>query len=156
MCKICWFVVAVLVIGLAGMAYKFVYQGKVEKSADGRTAILLDAGERDLVLAEMRAFLESTQQITAAVAAKDMKAAAVAARKVGRAAQQGVPGSLMGKLPLGFKTLGFDTHSKFDELARDANDLGDPQHTLDQLGVLMQNCVGCHAAFRIETVPAGR
>jgi len=156
MCKICWFVVAVLVIGLAGMAYKFVYQGKVEQSADGRTAILLNAGERDLVLAEMRAFLESTQQITAAVAAKDMQTAAVAARKVGRAAQQAVPGSLLGKLPLGFKTLGFDTHSKFDALARDANDLGDPQHTLDQLGVLMQNCVGCHAAFRIETVLAGR
>ncbi|NOY15605.1 MAG: cytochrome c, partial [Gammaproteobacteria bacterium] len=55
-----------------------------------------------------------------------------------------------GKLPLAFKKLGFDTHAKFDQLAMDANDLGDRDHTLQQLSTLMENCVACHAAYRIN------
>lgn len=73
-----------------------------------------------------------------------------AAQKSGKAAQAGVPGTLTGKLPLSFKTLGFDTHKKFDQLAMDANDLGDSEHALQQLSELLQNCVSCHAAFRIN------
>jgi cytochrome c556 len=56
----------------------------------------------------------------------------------------------MGKLPLAFKQLSVDTHAKFDELALDAEQLGDPDHTLAQLNRLMQNCVSCHAAYRFE------
>ncbi len=63
---------------------------------------------------------------------------------------QGVPGTLMGKLPLEFKKLGFDTHTRFDQLALDAEQLGDPGHSLTQLAELMQNCVACHAAYRFE------
>jgi len=139
-----------LLLIIAAGAYKFMIQGSVEATQDGRMAIQLDAGERDLVLAEMRAFLESVQQITQAVTENDMQGVAEHARKVGRAAQGEVPGSLMGKLPLEFKKLGFDTHSRFDELALDAEQLGDEQHSLTQLSVLMQNCVACHAAYRIE------
>ena len=62
----------------------------------------------------------------------------------------GVPASLMGKLPLGFKQLGFDTHSRFDQLALDAESLGDAGQSLAALGELMANCVACHAAFRID------
>ena len=82
-----------------------------------------------------------------------MQAVAESARSAGLAAQQGVPGSLMGKLPVEFKKLGYDTHAKFDELALDAEQLGDEEHALSQLGVLMQNCVACHAAYRLETEP---
>jgi hypothetical protein len=142
--------IAVLVLIIAAGAYKFVIQGSVEESQDGRLAIQLDTGERDLVLAEMRAFLESVQQITQAITEKDMQGVAEQARKVGRAAQGEVPGSLMGKLPLEFKKLGFDTHSRFDQLALDAEQLGDEQHSLTQLSVLMKNCVACHAVYRIE------
>jgi len=90
------------------------------------------------------------QQITEGLAAKNMQQVAKAARTVGREAQQAVPGSLMGKLPLGFKKLGFDTHAKFDQLALDAEQLGDPAQTLEQLSALTQNCVACHAAYRID------
>ena len=58
----------------------------------------------------------------------------------------------MGKLPMAFKQLGFDTHTKFDQLALDAEQMGDSGQTLEQLGVLMQNCVGCHAGYRIDPV----
>jgi hypothetical protein len=90
------------------------------------------------------------QQITKAVSENDLKAAAVSARKVGSAVQATVPGTLMGKLPMEFKALGFDTHAKFDQLAMNVEDLEDSQQALVQLSELMQNCVACHEAYRID------
>jgi hypothetical protein len=139
-----------LAILSAGVIYKFVIQGSVESATDGRTAILLEPGERDLVLSEMRVFLESVQQITAGISEDDLQQVVKYARQSGQNAQQAVPGSLIGKLPLPFKQLGFDTHAKFDELALDAEQLGDPDHALSQLTTLMQNCVSCHAAYRFD------
>ena len=152
--KTCWTVVVILLIVLLGTVYKFVIEGSTQQSTDNRLAIQLTPGEKDLVLAEMRAFLASVQQVIHGVSTKDMKLIAVSARTVGRAAQQGVPGSLMGKLPLEFKQLGLDTHEKFDLLALDAEQLEDENHSLAQLGSLMQNCVACHATYRLEAVTA--
>lgn len=72
------------------------------------------------------------------------------ARKSGKATQAGMPGTLAGKLPLQFKKLGGDIHQKFDQLAMDADDLGDRDHVLEQLSSLMKNCVACHATYRID------
>ena len=150
MCKFCWSTVVVLALISAGITYKFVIQGDVTESDDGRAAILLDKSERDLVLSEMRVFLESLQQITGGISNADMKLVAASARKSGMGAQTEIPGSLVGKLPLAFKQLGFDTHTKFDELALDAEQLGDRDHTLSQMNALLNNCVSCHAAYRFE------
>ncbi|MEN8179965.1 MAG: hypothetical protein ABFS39_15295 [Pseudomonadota bacterium] len=152
MCKFCWAISLILFLAVSAMIYKFIISGAVVPSDDGRQALLLEPGERDLVLAEMRGFLESVQAITAAVGTEDMPQIVAAARKVGAAAQNEVPGSLVGKLPLSFKRLGFDTHKQFDMLALDAEELGDPGHALQQLSVLMQNCVACHAAYRIDAM----
>ncbi len=150
MCKACWSTVAILLVITAGVLFKFVIQGDVVKSTDGRLAIQLNVDERDLVLMEMRVFLESVQQITSGISEDDMEKVSVSARKSGRSAQMEVPGSLVGKLPLTFKKLGFDTHAKFDEMALDAEQLGDSDHTLSQLNELLKNCVACHAAYRFE------
>jgi len=150
MCRVAWILALVFALLTGGMAYKFIFSGAVVEASDGRQAIQLSEGERDLVLSEMRTFLSSVQQITEGLAAKNMQQVAKAARTVGREAQQAVPGSLMGKLPLGFKKLGFDTHAKFDQLALDAEQLADPAQTLEQLSLLMQNCVACHAAYRFD------
>ena len=150
MCKVCWIVVAVLVLLSAAVTYKFVIQGQVTDGADGRTAILLEGNERDLVLTEMRVFLESVQLITSGISENDMTRVANAARQSGSNAQMAVPGSLVGKLPLAFKKLGFDTHARFDELALDAEQLGDRDHALAQLNAILMNCVACHATYRFE------
>jgi len=150
MCKICWIVVLLLVLITGGMAYKFIIQGSVEQGSDGRSAIQLNPGEKDMVLGEMRAFLQAVQSITAGLSGEDMASVVKSARSVGMAAQQAVPGALVGKLPLAFKKLGFDTHTKFDALALNAEQFGDPADTLKELSVLMENCVACHAAYRIE------
>ena len=148
--RLCWTLTAVLALGLAATLYLFVVRGSVAPASDGRTAILLEPAERDLVLGEMRAFLTATQAVLVGATKGDLPVAADAARQVGVAAQHQVPASLMGKLPLGFKRLGFDTHSRFDQLALDAGSLGDANQTLAALGELMSNCVACHAAFRID------
>ncbi len=153
--RLCWSLTALLAVALVITLYLFVVRGSVAPASDGRTAILLEQGERDLVLAEMRAFLQSTQTILVSASRGGLGPAVTAAREVGAAAQQGVPTSLMGKLPLEFKTLGLDTHRRFDQLALNAEELGDPGQTLQELGELLANCVGCHAAYRID-VTAGR
>ena len=148
--KKCSVIITLLLLVIAGGVYKFIFQGSTSGSTDGRIAIVLDAGERDLVLAEMRLFLESIQKITTGIAGNDMELVTEYARKSGMAATVGMPGTLMGKLPLGFKKLGPDTHKKFDQLALDAEEFGDGDHALSQLSVLLQNCVACHAAYRFN------
>ena len=150
MCKVCWSIAAVFMIVSSVLTYKFVIHGKVVESSDGRIAIVLEDGERNLVLSEMRSFLESVQQITSGISNDDMTLVIEAAKKSGSAAQMAVPDSLVGKLPLAFKKLGFDTHSKFDELAKNAEQLGDPNHALAQISTLLENCVSCHSMYKIN------
>ena len=152
MCKICWTLVILLALVTGGMAYKFIIQGSVEQASDGRSAIRLSPAEKDMVLAEMRAFLQAVQSISAGLSRNDMETVIKSARGVGTAAQEAVPGSLVGKLPLAFKKLGFDTHTKFDTLALNAEQFGDPADALRELSVLMENCVGCHAGYRLDAV----
>jgi hypothetical protein len=150
MSKKCTGLTALLLLVIAGGTYKFIFQGSAVEGTDGRLTIHLTAGERDLVLTEMRAFLESIRQVTAGITADDMELVAEYARKSGKAAQGEVPGTLVGKLPLAFKKLGFDTHAKFDQLALDAEEFGDSDHALSQLSILMENCTACHAAYRFD------
>jgi hypothetical protein len=120
------------------MGYKFIIQGNIEKIEDNRVAIHLTQSERELVLFKMRVFLESIQQITNSIVNDNMPIVVTAARQSGKAAAEAVPGTLIGKLPVGFKKLGFDTHAKFDALALDAEQLGDGSHSLSQLNSLLK------------------
>ena len=122
-----------------------------QAAEDTRTVIALDPDERTLVLAEMRAFLQSVQVITQSLSADDLPAAATAAHQMGIAASADVPDTLKAKLPTGFRKLGSATHRAFGQLALDAEQLGDANHALGQLATLLGNCVACHAAYRIET-----
>jgi len=90
--RLCWTLTALLALALAATLYLFIVRGSVAPASDGRTAILLDPGERDLVLAEMRAFLQATQGVLVAATKSDPAGAAAAARGVGAAAQGGGPG----------------------------------------------------------------
>ena len=153
-CKISWTISGILLLIVVAMAYKFIIAGCTVNATDGRQALTLEPAERDLVLTEMRMFLSSVQRINQALTTEDFNEIVKAAREVGAAAQEAVPGSLMGKLPLAFKTLGFDTHTKFDLLALDAEQLGDPKHTMQQLATLIKNCFGCHATYQIQSTIA--
>ncbi len=121
------------------------------KTQDNRQSIMLTDKERDLVLIEMRSFLESVQTIIVALSKDDLSAVAKAAKKVGLTEQKPVPDALKKKLPKEFKILGMKTHKAFDQMALDAKDIEDKQQALEQLGTLMKNCVACHATFQFKT-----
>lgn len=148
--RACCLLALVFLLSTAALVYLFGIRGDIRPAADGRTAILLEPAERDLVLAEMRDFLVALQAISAATVDGDTAAVVEAARRVGGAARHGVPASLVGKLPLAFKQLGFETHAGFDTLADDAQDFGSTEPVLAGMAVLMQNCTACHATYRIE------
>ncbi|HEX6795027.1 MAG TPA: hypothetical protein VF304_14350 [Casimicrobiaceae bacterium] len=152
--RTCQAIVVVLLLVTAAMAYKFIVAGSTERIDDRRVAIVLEPGERALVLGEMRAFVGGLQVITAALSRADMASVAKAAREMGTARSHDVPLALMGKLPLEFKTLAFGVHRGFDTLATEAETIGKPARTLDQLSAILQKCVACHASYAIKDTRA--
>lgn len=122
-----------------------------DHALEHRTPIRLTADEKAHIHLEMRLFLSSVQLIVSAIAANEMKLVAVAAHEAGMAAAHDVPARLREKLPLKFKQLGQATHQGFDDLARDADSLGDASLAMKQLGQVLNNCVSCHASYRLET-----
>lgn len=147
--KLPWILVLVLSAVLIGIGVKFVVLGNTAQAPDGRTAILLDSGERQLVLGEMRALLESTQQIIQSIAEGDMQQVAQAASTVGMQATTTMDVKLKAKLPLGFKQLGFATHQAFDDIATMAAEKAEPRRLQIKLADTMNNCIACHAGWQL-------
>jgi hypothetical protein len=144
--------IAMLLFAIAVGADQTIVNNNHISTADDRTIIQLNVVETNAVLAEMRAFLESVQQIIQGISQQNMELVAEYAKKAGRSAQAGMPATLAAKLPPQFKRLGSDTHARFDQLALDAEDFGDSEHALTMLSNLMKNCVACHAVFRLDIV----
>ncbi|MBP6097792.1 MAG: hypothetical protein KA503_15315 [Methyloversatilis sp.] len=123
---------------------------------DVRHPIPLNADERAFLLAEMREFLVATQRILAASQAGDMKSVAEAASSVGLKAHKddfANPNSMVHdirrKAPPAFLPLGRTTHAGFDEIADIATTMGDKDAVNQLLAANLQNCVACHAGYRI-------
>lgn len=155
--KLLWLIILVLAAALAFMVKTFIFTGNIIPSNDNRTAILVTEVERTMILEEMRKFLETIQVITEATAKGDLETVATAATGMGAESPDVTP-SLMGKLPIEFKTLGSSTHALFTDLGVTAKG-GDANAVQAELGELMLNCTSCHAdnKFVIEgTVEAGQ
>lgn len=148
--NLCCLASLLLLLLIGALVLKFLWQGEAGMADDGRTGIAMPAGERDLVLAEMRQFLTSVRAVTAAISEDDPSALAQAARSSGRAMAATMPASLANRLPADFKRLGSDTHRRFDLMALDAEQMGDMQISLQQLAEVLDNCVNCHATYRID------
>jgi hypothetical protein len=146
--------IAALVIAIAAMGYKFIVAGSTESANDGRLAITLEPAERGLMLREMREFVVGLQAIADGLARDDMKAVANASRGMGTARAHDVPLTLMGKLPLEFKTLALGLHREFDTIAMDADGIAMPKHTLGQLADALQKCVACHNSYQVKSAQA--
>lgn len=139
-----------LVVGLIVVGAWFFVRGNVTKGDDGRTSILLTANERDFVLAEMRGLLEAVETITFELSEGNMEGVAASARSVGMGSAGGEPITLIAKLPLEFKKLGMGTHKAFDDLATEAEGIGDSSVVLGELSGILTNCTSCHAGYRID------
>jgi hypothetical protein len=117
---------------------------------DTRTVVQLAPPQRAMVLAEMRQFLSGLQQVAQALARDDMETVARVTRPLGSPMTQHMDPALRAALPESFRKLGFSVHADFDRIALDAEGLGDPQHTLSQLGETLAKCVACHDAYQIR------
>ncbi len=142
--------IAVLSLVIVAMGYKFIVAGSTQMGDDGRVVIILEPGERALMLREMREFVAGLQLIADALSRKDMPAVAKASRNLGSARAHDVPAAMMGKLPLEFKTLAFGTHRAFDDIAADAEANGTQERVLAQLADVLQKCVACHAGYQVS------
>lgn len=132
-------------------AHDHMAQGpEVVARKDERKVLVLSAEERNFVLEEMRGLLMGTRMVIDGLVNNDMKAVATAARPAGMHVMQGMPGSLKTKLPMDFKQLGMSMHGGFDQIAMDAESVGDSKLVLRQMNTILQTCVACHGTYQIR------
>ncbi|MBT8439862.1 MAG: hypothetical protein KJO91_09055 [Gammaproteobacteria bacterium] len=117
---------------------------------DTRKIIQLSPSHRAIVLTEMRQFLAGLQQISQALSSDDMETVTRVARSLGTTMSQHMPTGLKQALPQDFRKLGHSVHSSFDQIALDAESLGDGSHTLSQLAQTISGCVSCHSRYQIR------
>jgi len=137
------------VVAIAVFAWFFI-RGNTVAGTDGRTAVVLQPGERDLVLTEMRGLLAATQQILEGANQGDMQRISKAARAAGMAGAADVNPALMAKLPIEFKRLGMSVHQEMDDIAKAAEDGKSSAEILRMASNTLTKCVACHAAWQIK------
>lgn len=143
----------IAVLAIPAMAQDMPHAEGHPAAADQRTAIVLNAAERAVILLEMRQFLTGVQAMTDGLARGDMKVVAQASGALGQKAAHAVPAPLKAKLPMEFKKLGFSVHSDFDQIAMDAESIEDAQHATAQLAGVLNKCVSCHGMYQIQSEP---
>lgn len=141
--------IALWLLTIAILATMFV-RGNTTTGSDDRTAIVLNTPERNLVLAEMRNLLTSTQAILDGLNRNDMKLVVDAARAVGMGSAADVNPSLMTKLPLSFKQMGMGVHHEMDALADAAQAGKSPAEIQGMLSNTLSTCVACHSAWQLK------
>lgn len=147
------FALIAIVLWLATVAVFawFFVRGNTTAGTDGRTAVVLAAGERDLILGEMRGLLSASQQIVQGIQQGDMKQVAQSARAVGMGSAVDVNPALMAKLPASFKSLGMNVHHDMDDLAQAAESGKNANELLGMLSNTMAKCVSCHSAWQLKS-----
>jgi hypothetical protein len=121
---------------------------------DSREAIVVTAAERNYILGQMRLFVASIQTVAAGLGVDDRAEAseAAAARGAKRNANDpAFPPTLDAKLPPQWKQLGGGMRRGFDALAQGISAGDATQKSLEQLSIVMTNCVACHATYRVAT-----
>lgn len=144
-------------ITVAVLAFFFV-RGTTRPSSDNRVEVVLSAGERDLVLGEMRGLLAAVHGLVAALGDGDSSRAAAAVRGAGMAMAVDVNPTLMAKLPAEFKTMGMSVHADFDALGDTIAAGATDREVLRRAGAVTSKCVACHATYRLSAAEraAGR
>ena len=147
-----WALLAVLGL-LAGAETGSAKAQQPPGAADSRERLTLPAPARNMVLAEMRQMLRSLADVLTGLAEGDTAAAATAARASGMAAAVDVAPEVAVLLPNAFIQLGMSTHQGFDALADQLEAKVPQPEALAALAGLTQNCVACHATYRMDEAP---
>jgi hypothetical protein len=139
------------ILTVAVFAWFFI-RGSTTAGTDGRTAVVLQIGERDLILSEMRGLLSATQGIIEGVNQGDMQRVIKASSAAGMIVAADASPALMAKLPLELKTLGMSVHRDMDAIAKAAESKTPAPEILKMLSNTLTKCVACHSAWQLKVV----
>lgn len=135
-------------------SYYFVF-GTTVAGVDKRTEVRLNVHEREFVLNEMRTLLAELQRVVDGLARDDMKAVSVHLSNMGMKMAADDSPTLLGKLPIGLKTMGIGLHKKMDELSEKvAKKQIQKKELLQELSNSLSVCVSCHSTYRISLSPS--
>jgi hypothetical protein len=147
--KKCIAIIIILLALVLGGAYKFLIQGSVTDGKDGRTVILLDAGERLYILGEMRALLGHMQELITAISDDDMDTVIKISETLVDDSGGKTPTRIIAKMPIAFKQISINIHSDFKQLLAESTEKRDSKLALKQVSKIMQNCLACHATHSL-------
>jgi hypothetical protein len=128
----------------------FFIRGNTTTGTDGRTAVVLQISERDLILSEMRGLLSATQGILEGVNQGDMQRVIKASSAAGMVVAADASPALMAKLPLELKSLGMSVHRDMDAIAKAAENKEPAPEILKMLSNTLTKCVDCHSAWQLK------
>lgn len=149
--KIIFIVLLVLSLAANVLLVRKLFVGNTQViEGDPRVSVIVTQANRDFVMGEMRTFVEALHQINLGIEQNDPSLIVEAARASGGSVADHAPAGLIASIPIGFKTIGFDTHGKFDEIANSAEKNFDPKVTQKQVTALLGNCVACHRSYRMD------
>lgn len=148
--RLAQFALLLWLVSAAVFAWFFV-RGNTAAGNDGRTAVVLQAAERDLILSEMRGLLVAIQGILEGANKGDMQRISKAARAAGMSGAADVNPVLMAKLPLELKKLGMSVHHDMDDIANAAESGHPPAEILQMASNVLTKCVACHATWQIKS-----
>ena len=113
-------------------------------------AILVTVEEREFMLNEMRFFLDMMYISTDALSRGDMATVARAARRRGTEEMAREPRGLYEKLMPAYRISIEETRKQIDQLADDAEKVGEPQATIKRFSQILYQCNFCHSTFQLR------
>ena len=153
--KILFISLLVISIGVNAVLIRKMFVGNTQVIPnDTRVSIIVSQSNKDFVMHEMRTFVEALHQIHVGIEQNDPALIAKVARASGGSVAGHAPAGLLASIPAEFKTIGFDTHGKFDQIAESAEKNFDPKVTRGQVTELLSNCVACHKMYRMDIDPS--
>jgi hypothetical protein len=120
-----------------------------QAAIDQRISLGFTEAEKAEFLIEMRQMLVSIQGVISGIGENNPEKIITAARHSGNRMARATPETIKAKTPQSFKEIGGPTHMMFEELAIRA-DTDDMESLTVLTGEIMQQCVACHAMFKVN------
>ena len=135
------------------LAYVLLFMGTemVKLPDDNRIVVKYEPDLRDLVMSEMRDYLEVINEIQQGLADNDPDKIIKAATRQGKISLDETPVRLLKLSPLACKQLGFKGHDIFQAIADSAKVHFSKATVNRQLAELTNNCIVCHRTYRVES-----
>ncbi len=142
----------VFVIIISILVYILLFMGTemVKLPDDNRIIVKYEPDLRDLVLSEMRDYLEVMNEIQQGLAENNPDKIVKAAIRQGQISLEATPLRLLKLSPLACKQMGFRGHDIFQAIADSARVNFKRTTTINQLAELTNNCIVCHRTYRLE------